>query len=271
VPEMDADGNATAASSEQIRAVLDLATAQDLPIHAHAYEGEVAAAAATAPEILTDRLSLAHCAGISSEEVELMAEHGVAASTGPLTHAYAWDRFPVTEAMEQGVTVAVSTDGSAPDRSFDLLSQGRIAAQLQRSYHGDTSLLPAGRVLASMTVDAAAALGMADEVGSLEPGKHADVIAIDRRSAKLGPHLDAGETVPRLVNYADSGDVSFVMVDGDVRLRDGEVVAPDAPEVGTILDDAAEAAETALDRVGAEDALDPHPDLWGAVRYGEGE
>jgi prepilin-type processing-associated H-X9-DG protein len=268
---MDADGNATAASVEQIRAVLDLATAEDLPIHAHAYEGEVAAAADAEPDILTDRLSLAHCAGISSEEVELMAEHGVAASTGPLTHAYAWDRFPVTEAMEAGVTVAVSTDGSAPDRSFDLLSQGRIAAQLQRSYHGDTSLLPAGRVLESMTVDAAAALGMADDVGSLEPGTRADVIAIDRRSAKLGPHLDAGETVPRVVNYADGGDVSFAMVDGHVRLRDEEVVAPDAPGVDEVLDDAAAAARTALERVDAGDALETHPDLWGSVRYGESE
>ena len=271
VPEMDEDGNATEASVEQIRAVRELATAEDLPIHAHAYEGEVAAAADADPDVLTERLSLAHCAGISPEEVELMAENGVAASTGPLTHAYAWDRFPVTEAMEQGVTVAVSTDGSSPDRSFDLLSQGRIAAQLQRSYHGDTSLLPAGRVLESMTVDAAAALGMSDEVGSLESGTCADVIAIDRRSAKLGPHLDAGGTVPRVVNYADGDDVSFVMVDGDVHLRDGEVVAPDAPELGPVLDDAADAARTALERIGAADALEPHPKLWGAVRYGESE
>ncbi|GAB7095777.1 amidohydrolase family protein [Halolamina litorea] len=271
VPEMDDDGQATDASVEQIRAVADLAEREGLPIHAHAYVGEVAAAADVDADILSERLSLAHCAGISSEEVALMAENGVAASTGPLTHAYAWDRFPVTEAMEQGVTVAVSTDGSAPDRSFDLLSQGRIAAQLQRSYHGDTSLLPAGRVLESMTVDAAAALGMADEVGSLAAGTRADVIAVDRRSAKLGPDLGADGAVPRVVNYADGGDVSFVMADGVVRLRDGEVVAPDAPGLETILDDAADAAQTALDRVDADDALDPHPDLWGSVRYGEGE
>ena len=269
VPEMDDDGAATEASVEQIRRVTALAEREGLPIHAHAYEGEIAAAAAADPEILTERLSLAHCAGISSEEVTLMAENGVAASTGPLTHAYAWDRFPVVDAMEQGVTVAVSTDGSAPDRSFDLLSQGRIAAQLQRAHHGDTSLLPAGRVLESMTVDAAAALGLASEVGSLTPGKRADVVAIDPRSAKLGPDLGAGVAVPRLVHYADGGDVSFAMVDGTVRLRDGEVVAPDAPGLETVLDDAAAAAETAIERVDAADALEPHPELWGAVRYGE--
>ncbi|NHX37321.1 MULTISPECIES: amidohydrolase family protein [Halolamina] len=269
VPEMDEAGNATEASVDQLRRVTEFAEREDLAIHAHAYEGEIAAADAADPEVLTERLSLAHCAGIDSEEVALMAENGVAASHGPLTHAYAWDRFPVVEAMEQGVTVAVSTDGSAPDRSFDLLSQGRIAAQLQRAHHGDTSLLPAGRVLEAMTVDAAAALGLGDEVGSLTPGKRADVVAIDRRSAKLGPHLDTGQTVPRLVNYADGGDVSFVMADGAVRLRDGAVVAPEAPTVEAVLDDAAAAAGTALDRVDAADALEPHPDLWGAVRYGE--
>ncbi|AEN05946.1 S-adenosylhomocysteine deaminase [halophilic archaeon DL31] len=270
VPEMNDDGAATPASVAQLRQVTELAERADLPIHAHAYAGEVAAAASTEPEILTERLSLAHCAGLDSEEVRLMAENGVAASHGPLTHAYALDRFPVVEAMEQGVTVAVSTDGSAPDRSFDLLSQGRIAAQLQRAHHQDTSLFPAGRLLESMTVDAAAALGMAEEVGSLEAGKRADVIAIDQRSAKLGPSLDAGQTVPRLVHYADGGDVSFAMVDGAVCLQDGDVVAPDALSVEAVLNDAEAAARTAIDRVGGEHALDAHPDLWGAVRYGEG-
>jgi cytosine/adenosine deaminase-related metal-dependent hydrolase len=268
VPELDAAGNATPASEAQLRAVTALAEREDLPLHAHAYAGEVAAAAAAEPEILTERLSLAHCAGISAAEVALMAENDVAASHGPLTHAYALDRFPVVEAMEQGVTVAVSTDGSAPDRSFDLLSQGRIAAQLQRAHHEDTSLLPAGRVLEAMTIDAAAALGLTDHVGSLTPGKRADVVAIDRRAAKLAPALDSGVTVPRLVGYADGSDISFVMVDGDVRLRDGEVVAPAAPAVETVLDDAEAAARAAIDRVGGGDALEPHPDLWGAVRYG---
>ena len=270
VPEMDAAGTATPESVEQLRQVAELAEQRDLPIHAHAYAGEVAAAADAEPEILTERLSLAHCAGLSSEEVALMAEHGVSASHGPLTHAYALDRFPVVEAMEEGVTVAVSTDGSAPDRSFDLLSQGRVAAQLQRAHHGDTSLLPAGRVLEAMTVDAAAALGMADEVGSLEAGKRADVIAVDRHTAKLGPHLDAGQAVSRLIHYADGSDVSFAMVDGAVRLRDGDVVAPEAPAVDVVLDDAAAAAGAAIDRVDAADALSAHPDLWGSVRYGEG-
>jgi cytosine/adenosine deaminase-related metal-dependent hydrolase len=171
--------------------------------------------------------------------------------------------------MDEGVTVAVSTDGSAPDRSFDLLSQGRIAAQLQRAHHNDTGLLPAGRVLEAMTVDAAAALGLADEVGSLAPGKRADVVAVDPDSAKLGPAVDSGLTVPRLVGYADGSDVSFVMVDGTVRLRDGEVVAPDAPAAETVLADAEDAARAAIDRVDGGDALEPHPDLWGATRYGE--
>jgi 5-methylthioadenosine/S-adenosylhomocysteine deaminase len=269
VPEMDADGTATDASVAQLRQVAELAAETDVPIHTHAYEGEVAAAAAAAPEILTERLSLAHCAGISSEEVALMAENGVAASHGPLTNAYARARFPVVEAMEEGVIVAVSTDGSAPDRSFDLLSQGRIAAQLQRAHHSDTDLVPAGRVLEAMTIDAAAALGMADEVGSLTPGKRADVVAVDRRSAKLGPTLDTGVTVPRVVNYADGSDVSFVMADGTVRLRDGEVVAPDAPSTRTVLGDAEAAARTAIDRVDGAETMEPHPDLWGAAAYGE--
>jgi cytosine/adenosine deaminase-related metal-dependent hydrolase len=262
VPERDDDGAATAFSVEQLERVVALADDRDLSMQAHAYAGEVAAAAAAVPEALSDRLSLAHCAGIDEREIELMAEHDVSASHGPLTHAYASARFPVVEAMEAGVNVAVSTDGAAPDRSFDLLAQGRIAAQLQRAHFGDTSLLPAGTVLETMTIDAAEALGLEDEVGSLEPGKRADVVAVDLDAAKLAPRV---QHVPRLVNYADGSDVEFVAVDGETLVADGELQVDVV--VDEVLADADRELRAAVERAGFESYLDSHPDLWGAVRY----
>jgi cytosine/adenosine deaminase-related metal-dependent hydrolase len=259
-PELDG-GEATPRAAEAMRRVAALAEEYDLPVQAHAYGGHVAAAAGAAPELLSERLSLAHCAGVSTRELDLMAEHGVSASHGPLTNAYARDRFPVVEAMERGVTVAVSTDGAAPDRSFDLLAQPRVAMKLQQAYFGDTSLLPAGRLLESITVDAASALGLDGEVGALAPGTRADVIALDRRSPRLAP---ARAPVHRAVHYANGDDVSFVMVDGDVLLRDGAVrVGPDAE---TVLADAESEMAAAAERAGETDALDPDP-AWGAIRY----
>jgi cytosine/adenosine deaminase-related metal-dependent hydrolase len=262
--ETDGDGAATEAAAEQMRRVRDLAEAEDLAVQAHAYGGDVAAAAEACPDLLSPRLSLAHCAGVSEAELDVLAESGVAASHGPLTNAYVRARFPVVEAMERGVTVAVSTDGAGPDRSFDLLAQGRVAAQLQRAHFGDTALLPAGRLLESMTVDAADALGLREEVGSLEVGKRADVVAVDRARAKLGPRT---HPVSRVVNYGDAGDVTFAMVDGEVRMREGRVV--DDVDEAALLEDADRELERAVERAGAEWTLDRHPDLWSAVRYGE--
>jgi cytosine/adenosine deaminase-related metal-dependent hydrolase len=260
VPETR-DGRATEFAVRQMRMAVEMAQAHDTGLHAHARAGQIAAAAQAAPDILSPRLSLAHCAGISLDEARMMAETGVSASHGPLTHAYAAARFPLIEALDAGVNVAISTDGSAPDRSFDLLSQGRIAVQLQRAHFADTSLLPAGKTLEMMTIDAARALGMDWEIGSIEPGKKADIIAIDLRSARLAPRF----MLPQRVVYAASGlDVSFVMVDGRVLMRDRSLAGVD---VDSILDDAQRAAEEAIQRAGAGQFLAQHPDMWGSVRY----
>lgn len=248
-------------SVDHLEGVLDLSERHDVPIHTHAYSGMVAAAADAVPEILSPRLSLAHCAGMETGELRIMADEGVSASHGPLTHAYALNRFPVVEALEAGVNVAVSTDGAGPDRSYDLLSSGRIAAQLQRAHHGDTSLLPAGTLLEMMTIDAATALDLQAEIGSLEPGKKADVIALDLDSARLRPRF---ALVPRIVHFASGLDTEFVMVDGDVLYEDRSF---DGIDVDGILQDAEEAAREAIERAGREDALSPHPDTWGGSRY----
>ncbi len=238
------DVRATEHSWNQMETAVALAEEKETNIHAHAYAGQVDIAVDSVPEILSPRLSLAHCCGMRDTELETMAYRGVSASHGPLTHAYARKRFPLVEAMEAGVNVAISTDGAAPDRSFDLLSQGRIAAQLQRVHFENTSLLPAARVLEMMTIDAARALGMDDEVGSLEAGKRADIIAVDLNSARLQPSYRLPE---RVVHYASGSDVSFVMVDGSVLLEDRDFGDID---VSGILEDAQTAAKETFERAG---------------------
>lgn len=255
------DGEASSYDVGQMQRARELADAADTSVHAHAYGGHVLAAAEAVPEILGPDLSLAHCAGISGREIEIMADSGVGASHGPLTNAYARARFPVIEALDAGVTVAVSTDGSAPDRSFDLLSMGRIAAQLQRVHFTDTSLVPAGKILETMTIDAAEVLGMADEVGSLEPGKQADVIALDVETARMQPRA----LLPERVAYVGSGlDVALVMVDGNVLGRDREF---DGYDVEEILADANRAFEATIDRAGAHEYVRSHPHTWRSTRY----
>lgn len=259
-PEAE-DGEASAHDAEQMGRARELADDADTDIHAHAYGGQVLAAADAVPGIVAPDLSLAHCAGVSEAEIGIMAANDVGASHGPMTNAYARARFPVIEALDAGVTVAVSTDGSAPDRSFDLLPMGRIAAQLQRVHFEDPSLVPAGKTLEMMTIDAAEVLGMADEIGSLEPGKRADVIALDVETARMQPRA----MLPERVAYVGSGlDVTFVMVDGRVLGRDGRFDGYDAERV---LADANRAFEAAIDRADAHDSVREHPNTWRSTRY----
>lgn len=261
VAELTLEGFATDLATATLRGVHELALAKGVNIHTHAYAGQVTAAAGAHPDILTPRLTLAHCAGISLSGVGIMAETGVNATHGPLTHAFAAARFPLTEALEAEVNVAISTDGSGPDRSFDLLAQGRIAAQLQRAYFADTSIMPAGKILEMMTIDAARALGMESEIGSLEVGKKADIVALNLRSARMSPRLMLLE---RVVYVGCGLDVEFMMVDGRVLMQDRAMPGLDADR---IIADANRAARDTYQRAGQLDLLVSHPHTWGHVRY----
>lgn len=246
----------------QIAGVKRIVERHGLGLHSHAYRGMVRTAHAIDPELLGPHVCLAHCAGIDPDEMEIMATSGTAASSGPLTHAFALNRFGVVEALEAGVNVVFSTDGSAPDRSFDLLDQARVGAQLQRAFFGDTSLLPAGKVLAMITIDAARALNMAEEVGSLEPGKKADLVLLDGRRAHLVPAI---LPLLRVVGHASGHDVVTVIVDGRVLMEDRTPLGVDQ---GAILDGAERAFAATYERTGFGDPNALHPDTWRAIRYG---
>ncbi|MEJ7902111.1 MAG: amidohydrolase family protein [Thermomicrobiales bacterium] len=249
-------------SRRQVQGVRRLVEYYNAGLHTHAYAGQIAAAYAIDPEILGPQACLAHCAGIGADEIAILARNGASASSGPLTHAFALSRFPVIEALEAGVNVVFSTDGSAPDRSFDLIDQARIGVQLQRAHFADTSLLPAGKTLGMITIDAARALNMETEIGSLEPGKRADVILIDARQAHLAPEILAPL---RVIGHATGHDVTTVIVDGAVRMRDRVVPGVDR---GAILDGAHDALIATWERAGFGDINAQHPDTWHGIRYG---
>lgn len=246
----------------QIAGVKRIMEHRGVGLHSHAYRGLIRAAHAIDPELLGPWCCLAHCAGIEPDEIEIMAASGASASSGPLTHAFALDRFPLIEALEAGVNVAFSTDGSAPDRSFDLIDQARIGVQLQRAFFADTSLLPAGRVLAMITIDAARALGMDREIGSLESGKRADIIVVNARAAHLMPAILAPL---RLVGHASGHDVETVLVDGEV-VMDGRVAS--RFDEKAILDEAEAAFAETYARSGFGNPERLHPDTWTGLRYG---
>ena len=232
----------------------------NVPIHGHAYRGDILYAFKHF-DILGPHLSLAHVTGISDEEIGILADTGTHVLSGPMTNAYIKSRCPVVELLERGVNVAFCTDASAPNRTYDLLEKLRIGLWLHRSHFKDGDVLTAGKALEMITIDAAEALGLAADLGSLEVGKKADVVLVNTQK----PHLYPLWQEPlRLVYQASGHDVDTVIVDGQLLMENREVFSVNEE---SILMDAQSEAEKMLDRTGFRKSAGMPRRFWKSTRY----
>ena len=232
----------------------------DVPVHGHAYKGDILYAFKHF-DILGPNLSLAHVTGISDEEIRILADTGTHVLSGPMTNAYINARCPVVELLDCGVNVAFCTDASAPNRSYDLLEKLRIGLWLHRSHFKDADVLTAGKALEMITIDAARALGLDSELGSLEEGKKADVVLINAQK----PHLYPLWQEPlRLVYQASGHDVETVIVDGQIVLENRTVQAVDE---AAVLAEAQLEAEKMLDRTGFQKSVELPERFWKRTHY----
>ena len=167
---------------------------------------------------------------------------------------------PVAALLERGVPVSLGSDGAAPEHGADpfrLMLLARRSAQLAAQ---DEGAIPPGKALEMMTIDAARTLRMDREIGILEAGKKADIIAVDLRA----PHL-APRTMPLwlVVCFAEASDVATVIVGGEVLMEARRLPTID---MATVLDEAQLATELMLDRTGLRSALAEPKTLWGQTR-----
>lgn len=196
--------------------------------------------------LLGPDVHLQHCTGLSAEEVAILAETGTSVGHAP------GGRAPVPQMLQAGITVAITTDGSSPRRPFDLLQAARAAQAANQLLADDPYLLPPGRLLEMITIDAAAVLGMADVIGSIEVGKRADLAILDMRKPHLVPNW---MPVHRLVYEATGADVNTVIVGGTVVMEDRIVCGVDETAA---LDEGDRHARLLVERAGlAHHLTDP--------------
>ncbi len=185
-------------------------------INAHAYAGHIKFAHEFLKDILGPDTVLAHVTGVDSEEISILADTGTHVTSSPSSRAFIEQRCPVPELIEAGVNVVLSTDGNAPDCTFDLFKELKVAMIEHRSHFSNISYLPPGKVLKMVTIDAAKALGLDSIIGSLVPGKKADIILIDLNS----PHLVPKMLEPIRAVYEVTGqDVNTVIIDGKIVME----------------------------------------------------
>ncbi len=169
---------------------------------------------------------LAHLGWVDAGEIPLLAARDakVCHSPGSSLHnargAISHGKFP--ELAAAGVTLCLGADAAACNNSLDMFRSMYLAAQAHNEARLRYGLFPPERVLEMATRDGARALGWDAEIGSLEPGKRADLIAVDLHRAGLAPCHDFS-LVPNLVLAGSAAAVTFAMVDGRVLLRDGRI------------------------------------------------
>ncbi|MET0429126.1 MAG: amidohydrolase family protein [Microvirga sp.] len=203
---------------------------------------------------------LSHATDLTPDEIRICADTQTRIAHNPSAIASILGRCPVPELLEAGVLVCLGSDATAPDRSGDMFRHMQQCMHYHRTFLRDPSWLPPGKVLEMCTIDAARALGMERDIGSLEVGKKADVILVDLRRPHLYP---ANMPEFRLTYFANGNDVDTVIVDGEVVLRERRATRVDED---AILDAAQEETERLVSRLGLSDLLRTPETFWGHVR-----
>ena len=178
---------------------------------------------------LLDRPSLAaHCLYLTEADMDILAKKGTPVAHCPKTYMkLSMGVAPVLDLLRRGVNVAIGTDGAASNNNLDMLESTRLAVLVQKLHSGDPQALPSLSALRLATQAGARALGFPNS-GELAPGRSADLILMDLRRPHLCPRHDLAANV---VHAAQSADVSHVMVNGRILLRDHQMLTMDEERI----------------------------------------
>jgi 5-methylthioadenosine/S-adenosylhomocysteine deaminase len=198
--------------------------------------------------VLGPRLVAAHCVWIDEADTAILKRHGVKVSHNPESNMkLASGTAPVTRFLKEGLTVSLGTDGAASNNDLDMFEAMRQAAFLHKLATRNPQALPAAAALDMATIGGARALGLEGKIGSLEPGKRADVIVVSMKGARQTPMY---HPVSHLVYVAHGDDVQTTIVNGRVLMRDRRVLSLDE---ASVLAEARVLAQKVREAVGKED------------------
>jgi 5-methylthioadenosine/S-adenosylhomocysteine deaminase len=182
--------------------------------------------------VLGPRTKLTHMVYVGGDDIARLARRGVKVvhcPTAALKHTKGLvehGRFP--EMLRHGVSVSLGGDSGNGSNHFDMLRLMHVVALLYKDVRMDTRVMPPETVLEMATIHGAAALGMERTIGSIEPGKRADLVLYDLDVPEWRPLLDP---VNNLVYAATGASVRTVLIDGRVVLDDGRITTIDETDV----------------------------------------
>lgn len=170
--------------------------------------------------LLNENLTAVHMTQLSNAEIEMVTAAGSSVVHCPESNLkLASGMCPLAALAEVGVNLSLGTDGAASNNDLDLFGEMRTAALLGKGVAGRADALPAATMLEIATLGGARALGLEDRIGSIEPGKAADLIALRTDAIEAQPLLDP---IGHLVYAASRSHVEHAWIDGVQRLRGRE-------------------------------------------------
>jgi cytosine/adenosine deaminase-related metal-dependent hydrolase len=211
--------------------------------------------------ILGSNSLFSHSTDLTEEEIKILKQTDTKISHNPSAVASIMARCPVTELIDAGVTVVLGSDAAGPDRSYDMFRHMFQAMRYHRRHYRDPRILPPGKALEMTTIDGAKAFGLHKDLGSIEPGKKADIILVDLKKPHMHP---INLPVDRITYFANGNDVDTVIVDGEILMENRVVKTVDEMEV---LEMAQEQIEAAVGRSGLKGLYDTTEGYWGKSRY----
>jgi 5-methylthioadenosine/S-adenosylhomocysteine deaminase len=180
------------------------------------------------------RVLLAHCCWLDADEIALIAERGIGVAHNPVSNMkLASGAAPVEALLAAGVAVGLGTDGEKENNNLDVFEEMKTASLLAKFAQLDAAALDAWSIVRMATITGARALGLDAEIGSLEPGKAADLIAVRTDTPRMtplltGPYLNLQHN---LVHAVQGGDVDLTMVAGRIVVAGGRLLSADVREL----------------------------------------
>jgi 5-methylthioadenosine/S-adenosylhomocysteine deaminase len=233
-------------TQEILQASAQLAVEFDVPLHTHLSEtalevensrnehGMPVIPYVKKQNLFDAKVLAAHCVHVDDGEILTLFHHGAGVAHNPSSNLkLASGIAPVIKMLDAGLNVGIGTDGAASNNDLDMFEEMRLAAFVAKSSTGDPTALPARKVLEMATRLGAEALHIGDSTGSIEPGKHADLIVVNLDTLHSSPRFrrDENGIYAQIVYAAHSSDVCDVMVNGRWIMRERELLTLDPEEL----------------------------------------
>lgn len=216
-------------SRDYMKECVAFAKRKNLPIHIHFCENtkEVEdiknSYNATPIEVLEQELKgqkliLAHCVKLTKEDIERLKNLNVSVSHCPVSNLKLGCGIAnISEMVKQGINVTLGTDGQGSGSNLDLLEAMKYTALLQKGIKEDATLLPAYEVLKMATINGAKALGLENEIGSIEVGKKADMIVLDMQNSTVTNPIN--DLCSDIVYNAKGSNVITTIINGEILME----------------------------------------------------